>query len=153
MVPLNCFLQISQWYLETPIPSLLASVVASVFMFLITLLAAAVLGTDFLNCGLDVFCLAVSNKEEELDLVDLPGPVSMGTLLDACSPGSELTLIDPSLIPRVLARSLTLDVEESFWSEVPFLSNSTNVDRVLTLTSGKMMEADTQQGRSRSCVR
>ena len=83
MVPLNCFLQISQWYLETPIPSLLASVVASVFMFLITLLAAAVLGTDFLNCGLDVFCLAVSNKEEELDLVDLPGPVSMGTLLDA----------------------------------------------------------------------
>ena len=54
--------------------------VASVLMFLITLLELALLAKDFLICGLETFCLADINKEEELDLVDLT-LVIVGTLL------------------------------------------------------------------------
>ena len=64
-----------------------------------------------------------------------------------------MTLSEPSLIPKVLAKSLILDVEESSWIDVPFLSNSTSVDKVLILTSGKMMDVDIQQGRSSKGVR
>ena len=65
-----------------------------------------------------------------------------------------MTLSEPSLIPKVLAKSLILDVEELSWIDVvPFLSNSTNVDKVLIFTSGKMMDVETQQGRSSKGVR